>query len=53
MATIWLRDISDFDQMNAVWESWIDPANPPARATAECKLANAEILVEVILQAAL
>lgn len=53
MATIWLRDISDFDQMNVVWESWIDPAIPPARATAECKLADAEILVEVILQAAL
>ncbi len=53
MATIWLRDIADFDQMNGVWESWIDPANPPARATAECRLADPEILVEVILQAAL
>jgi enamine deaminase RidA (YjgF/YER057c/UK114 family) len=51
-ATIWLRDIQDFDAMNRVWESWIDPSNPPARATAECRLAYPDILVEIILTAA-
>ena len=51
-AVIWLRDIGDFDAMNTVWESWIDPINPPARATAECRLADPNILVEIILTAA-
>ena len=51
-ATIWLRDIEDFDGMNAVWDSWIDPENPPARATAECWLADPDILVEIMFTAA-
>jgi len=34
-ATIWLSDMSYFAEMNAIWEKWIDPRNPPARATAE------------------
>lgn len=51
-ATIWLRDISDFDAMNTVWEGWIDPTNPPARATAECAMAHPDILVEIIFTAA-
>ncbi len=25
---IYLSDIADFAEMNAVWEGWIDPANP-------------------------
>ncbi len=28
-ATIWLTDIRYYDEMNAVWDAWIDPANPP------------------------
>ena len=51
-ATIWLADIADFDKMNAVWDAWIDPANPPARATGESKLADPGYLVEVIVVAA-
>jgi enamine deaminase RidA (YjgF/YER057c/UK114 family) len=51
-ATIWLADIGDFGEMNAVWESWIDPANPPARATGEVKLAAPEYKVEIIVVAA-
>ena len=31
MATIWLADIGDFEAMNAVWDAWVDKANPPAR----------------------
>ena len=31
-ATIWLTDMATFDEMNAVWDAWIDPANPPGRA---------------------
>ncbi|MBB4581626.1 enamine deaminase RidA (YjgF/YER057c/UK114 family) [Rhizobium aethiopicum] len=50
--TIWLRDIADFEKMNAVWEDWIDRANPPTRATAQCHLAAPNILVEIIFTAA-
>jgi enamine deaminase RidA (YjgF/YER057c/UK114 family) len=51
-ATIWLADIADFGKMNAVWDAWVDPANPPARATGESKLATPDYLVEVIVIAA-
>ena len=51
-ATIWLTDIATFDEMNAVWEAWIDPAHPPARATVEAKLAAPEYLVEIAIIAA-
>ncbi len=53
MATIWLADIADFEAMNAVWDAWVDQANPPARATSEGKLASPEYLVEIIVVAAL
>ena len=52
MATIWLADIADFEAMNAVWDAWVDPAHPPARATCEAKLATPDYLVEVIVVAA-
>jgi len=51
-ATIWLADIGTFGEMNAVWDSWIDPANPPARATGEVKLAAPQYKVEIIVTAA-
>lgn len=51
-AQIWLSDIADFAEMNAVWEAWVDPANTPARATGEVKLAAAQYRVEIIVVAA-
>lgn len=51
-ATIWLADIADFEAMNAVWDAWVDPANPPARATSEAKLATPDYRVEIIVVAA-
>lgn len=50
--TIWLADMADFAEMNAVWDAWIDPANPPARACGEAKLAAPEYRVEMIVVAA-
>jgi len=50
--TIWLADMADFAAMNAVWEAWVDPANPPARATGEAKLATPDYRVEFIVTAA-
>lgn len=50
---IYLSDISYFGEMNTVWEAWIDPENPPARATSEAALAAPEIKVEFIVTAAI
>lgn len=52
-ANIWLADIATFQQMNAVWEAWIDPAAPPARATVESRLAGPQYKVEIAFTAAL
>jgi enamine deaminase RidA (YjgF/YER057c/UK114 family) len=52
-ANIWLADISGFNALNDVWESWIDPNDPPARATVESKLAGPEYRVEIAVIAAI
>ena len=51
-AVIWLADMKDFAEMNAVWDTWVDPANPPARACGEAKLATPDYTVEIIVVAA-
>jgi enamine deaminase RidA (YjgF/YER057c/UK114 family) len=52
-ATIFLRDMADFDAMNRAWDAWVDPANLPARATVEARLADPRLRVEIIGVAAL
>jgi enamine deaminase RidA (YjgF/YER057c/UK114 family) len=39
--------------MNAAWDAWIDPANTPALATVEARLASPKYLVEIMSVAAL
>ncbi|SEK33636.1 Enamine deaminase RidA, house cleaning of reactive enamine intermediates, YjgF/YER057c/UK114 family [Roseovarius nanhaiticus] len=51
-AIVWLADMSDFDAMNEVWDAWVPEGHAPARACGEAKLANADLLVEVIVTAA-
>jgi len=51
-ATIWLADMADFAEMNAVWDAWIDGKDAPARATGEAKLATPDYRVEIIVTAA-
>lgn len=51
-ATIWLETMDDFAEMNAVWDAWVDPANPPARACGESRLATPDYKVEIIIVAA-
>ncbi len=51
-AQIWLSDMATFQEMNAVWDAWVDPANPPARWTGEAKLATPAFKVEIIVTAA-
>lgn len=52
-ANIWLIDIGDRDVMNEAWVDWIDKENPPARACVEAKLARADLLVEIMVVAAI
>lgn len=51
-ANIWLADVSTFAQMNSVWDQWVDPAHPPARATVEARLAAPQYKVEIAVIAA-
>lgn len=51
-AVIWLADMSDFDEMNSVWDAWVPEGHAPARACGEAKLARPEIRVEIIVTAA-
>lgn len=48
-----LKDVErDFAAMNAAWEAWIPPGQMPARATWQATLAAPDILVEMIVTAA-
>ncbi|UWQ80337.1 RidA family protein [Leisingera sp. S132] len=49
---IWLADMKDFAEMNAVWDAWVPEGHAPARACGEAKLAREDFLVELIVTAA-
>lgn len=51
-ATIYLADMSTFNEMNAVWDSWIAPGCAPARATVGAPLASSAYRVEIVVTAA-
>ena len=51
-ASIWLSDISTFNEMNQVWDAWVSPGNTPARACVESKLAAPQYTVEIMVTAA-
>lgn len=51
-AQIWMADMADFAEMNAVWDAWVAPGHAPARATGESKLATPAYKVEIIVVAA-
>ena len=50
---VWLADMADFAGMNAVWDTWVYRAAPPARATGGVALARAGMRVEMIVVMAL
>ncbi|WP_264214393.1 RidA family protein [Leisingera thetidis] len=47
---IWLHHMDDFAGMNTAWDAWVDPQNPPARATGGAALASAPsgVRIEII-----
>ena len=51
-ATIYITDMKNFAEMNAVWDGWVSPGNTPARATVEVKLATPQYSVEIMVIAA-
>jgi enamine deaminase RidA (YjgF/YER057c/UK114 family) len=51
-AQIWMADMADFADMNAVWDAWVAPGHAPARATGESRLATPAYKVEIIVVAA-
>jgi enamine deaminase RidA (YjgF/YER057c/UK114 family) len=51
-ANIYITDMKNFAEMNAVWDAWVSPGNTPARATVEAKLAAPQYLVEIMVVAA-
>ena len=52
-ATIWLSDMSTFNEMNGIWDAWVTPGATPARACVEAKLAAPQFTVEIAVIAAL
>ncbi len=50
--TVLLRDIADFPVLNEEWDAWVDHDHLPARATMQAELASPDILVELIVTAA-
>ncbi|MEM1428846.1 MAG: RidA family protein [Pseudomonadota bacterium] len=51
-AVIWLADMADFAEMNAVWDAWVPEGHAPARACGEARLARDVLKVEIIVTAA-
>jgi enamine deaminase RidA (YjgF/YER057c/UK114 family) len=52
IANLWIKDMALFRDMNSVWNEWVDPQNPPARACVRADLARPEVLVEIMVTAA-
>ncbi|MBZ4677490.1 MAG: hypothetical protein JG763_119 [Shewanella sp.] len=52
-ATIYLKQMSDYDAMNAIWDAWLPAGHAPARACVEAAIAEPEYLVEISVIAAI
>jgi len=51
-ATIFIKDMAQFAEMNAVWDAWTDKAYAPARACVQAEMARPDVLVEILVDAA-
>jgi enamine deaminase RidA (YjgF/YER057c/UK114 family) len=52
MCQIYISDIQEFAEMNAVWNEWVAEGRSPPRATVEARMVKPEWRVEVIVTAA-
>jgi enamine deaminase RidA (YjgF/YER057c/UK114 family) len=46
-ATVWLADVNDYNAINVVWDAWVTPGAPPARACIGAPLAGEEYRIEI------
>ncbi|OEF06168.1 RidA family protein [Vibrio genomosp. F10] len=51
-ATIYLKDMRDFKEMNEVWDAWVPEGQAPARACVTGDMAREALLVEISVIAA-
>ena len=51
-ATIYIKDMSYFAEMNAVWDAWVPEGHAPARACVTASMAREALLVEISVVAA-
>lgn len=51
-AQIWLADMRDAEEMNAVWDSWVPEGHAPARTCVETRLGEPGTKVEITVTAA-
>ncbi|MBB1434464.1 MULTISPECIES: RidA family protein [unclassified Pseudoalteromonas] len=52
-ATIYVKSMDYFADMNAVWDAWVPADHAPARACVEAKMARDALLVEISVVAAI
>lgn len=52
-ATLYLKDMALFKDMNAVWDNWVPEGHAPARACVQASMASPELLVEISVVAAI
>ena len=50
-ATVYIKDMTLFKDMNSVWDSWVIEDNEPTRACVEAKMASPSLLVEIVCSA--
>ncbi|MCP3476834.1 RidA family protein [Bradyrhizobium sp. CCGUVB1N3] len=50
---VFLPHITDFEAMNRIYDAWVDPERPPARACVEARLADPDLRIEITAIAAL
>lgn len=48
---VWIKDMRHFGAMNAEWNAWADPVNPPARTCVAGELYRPDLLVELVATA--
>lgn len=50
---VWITNMAEFKEMDAVWNAWVAPGNPPTRCCCAVELGDPEMKVEIMVTAAL
>ena len=52
-ATVWVKDLNDLSEINAVWDSWLPEGTAPARSCVEATPARSEFALAISVTAAI